>query len=336
MNVKKINNPVISVLMSCYNAEKWLHSSIPSVLNQTFFDFEFIIVNDGSTDSTINIIKNYIDIDSRIILLNKINTGLADSLNAGIQASRGEWIARIDADDLCEPNRLKSQLIASIKNDKVIFVGSNLLKIDLDGIAIKSVNFPTSHSHLVRNLTTIRKFPAHSSAFYRTTAVRSVGGYRKRINRAEDRDLWLRLSEIGELASVPELLVQLREHPEQISGDGGGRVQTLDSTIAVVSYYLRRSGCKDPLNDSDELFNEFKAWLGKEVDRLDANGLKSFRRNLRHAFYSNKSLHQRFFSLMILIFGNPILSIRMIHQNIFGFNYPKTLALKWQRRVITK
>lgn len=336
MNETKFINPEISVIMSCFNSEKWLNSSIPSVLNQTFPDFEFIIVNDGSIDDTSKIIHEFSEIDSRIIIIDKENTGVADSRNKGINIARGKWIAIIDADDLCNKNRLELQLKLSKKNPEIVFIGSNLVKIDINGIPFKTVNFPTSHSELLRNLTTIRKFPAHSSAFYLTSAVHTIGGFCTRINRAEDRDLWLRLSEIGELASVPDVLVQLREHPEQISGDGGGRVQTLDSTIAVVSYYLRRSGCKDPLDDSDEVFNEFKVWLGKEVDRLDANGLKSFRRNLRHAYYSNQSLHQQVFSLMTLILGNPILFIRMIHQNIFGFNYPRTLALKWQSRVINK
>lgn len=93
--------PEVSVLMSVYNGERWLAESIESVLNQTFTDFEFLIVNDGSTDGSGEIINRYAEQDSRIHVFDKPNTGLADSLNYGIARAKGEWIARIDADDVC-------------------------------------------------------------------------------------------------------------------------------------------------------------------------------------------------------------------------------------------
>src|SRR2546430_2514522 len=102
--------PEVSVLMSCYNATRWLHEAIHSVLVQTHDKFELILVDDGSTDETWNIIQSYRDRDQRIVAISKKNTGLADSLNVGIARAKGAWIARLDADDLCEPTRLEEQL----------------------------------------------------------------------------------------------------------------------------------------------------------------------------------------------------------------------------------
>jgi len=97
-----ISTPTITVLMSCYNAERWLDEAVRSVLNQTFDNFEFIIIDDGSVDGTLSLVRRYASTDSRIIVVAKQNTGLSDSLNVGVQMARGKWIARLDADDLCE------------------------------------------------------------------------------------------------------------------------------------------------------------------------------------------------------------------------------------------
>ena len=92
----------ITVLMSVYNGERFLKDSISSVLNQSFTEFEFIIINDGSTDNSINIIREFSFIDKRIRIINKQNTGLTNSLNKGIEIANGKWIARVDDDDVCD------------------------------------------------------------------------------------------------------------------------------------------------------------------------------------------------------------------------------------------
>ena len=102
--------PAVSVVMSCYNASRFLAEAIESILRQTFTDFEFIIIDDGSTDDTLDIIRTYAQTDPRIVVIEKANTGLADSLNVGIGAARGEWIARQDADDVSFPDRLFHQI----------------------------------------------------------------------------------------------------------------------------------------------------------------------------------------------------------------------------------
>ena len=105
------DNTKISVVMSVFNGENWLKYSVESILNQTFSDFEFIIVDDGSTDSSINILNYYNSIDKRIRIIRKNNTGLADSLNLGINSAKSEWIARIDCDDKSDLTRLENNII---------------------------------------------------------------------------------------------------------------------------------------------------------------------------------------------------------------------------------
>src|SRR5687767_6042714 len=101
------SHPECSVVMSCYNASAWLSEALDSVLNQTFQDFELIIVDDGSTDDTRKIIEEYAARETRIVSIVKANSGLADSLNVGVARARGRWVARLDADDVCEPERLE-------------------------------------------------------------------------------------------------------------------------------------------------------------------------------------------------------------------------------------
>ena len=106
-STKHKNMPYISVLMSVYNGERWLRDSIDSVLSQSEGDFEFIIINDGSTDNTSAVLESYND--ERLVIVNQKNMGLTKSLNKGLGVAKGEFVARIDADDICIPNRLYEQ-----------------------------------------------------------------------------------------------------------------------------------------------------------------------------------------------------------------------------------
>src|ERR1700722_10627943 len=191
-------NPEVSVLTPCYNARAWLSQAIESVLAQTFHNFEFVLVNDGSTDETWEIIQRFRERDKRIVALSKKNTGMADSLNAGIARAKGAWIARLDADDLCEPTRLEEQLRFVRDHPAVVLLGTGFIEIDTKGRALKKHRYPTKHRQLVWQLEHLGGFFPHSSAFYRTDAVRRIGGYNRRISRAEDQWLWLELSRQGE------------------------------------------------------------------------------------------------------------------------------------------
>ncbi len=261
--------PIVSVLMSVYNGERWLFESITSVLNQTFSNFEFVIVNDGSSDSSRQIIATFASSDSRVRVLDKDNTGLADSLNQGVDFAQGDWIARIDADDICEPHRLAEQVAFVKAYPRTVLLGSGLMEIDEEGRAGLTYRYPEKHAELVLNLERRKPFFAHSSAFFRKESFHRVGCYRSRIKRAEDYDLWLRLSEVGEIACQGAALVRIRKHGGQISYDEGGRRQLLDSHVALASYILRRGGAPDPVGSSASE-NEFEAFSRFMEFGLDA------------------------------------------------------------------
>jgi len=114
----------VSIVMSVYNAQKYLDEAIESILNQTYSNFEFIIINDGSTDKSLEIIENYAKKDSRIIVINRENKGLIYSLNEGIRKANGKYIARMDADDISLPQRLEKQVEFMEKNKNIGICGT--------------------------------------------------------------------------------------------------------------------------------------------------------------------------------------------------------------------
>lgn len=324
-----LSTPFISVLMSCYNASRWLDESIQSILNQSYGNFEFIIVNDGSTDCTQAIIQRYASSDDRIVMIAKANTGLADSLNVGISRARGVWIARQDADDVSDLTRLEKQVRSAMINHNIVFLGTGLAEIDELGRQFSTYRYPLEHSQLLNNLHTAQKFPPHSSAFYRSDVVRSIGGYRPRFRRSQDRDLWLRLSEVGELACLDEPLVKIRIHPNQISNDEAGRRQQIDSRVAMTSYWLRQKGVSDPVDADDKMFNAFYTWLEQELLDDGLFEIQGYKRRLKMALKGEKSCASDWVSLAETCLIPPSLLLRFLHEYLWGDSLAAQLAKKW-------
>jgi len=210
-------NPEVSVVMSCYNASRWLHKAVDSVLAQTFEDFEFILVDDGSSDETWSIIQSYRDKDRRIVAISKKNTGQADSRNMAISIARGSWIAILDADDVCRNNRLQMQVDYVRKNRNIALLGSGFVEIDENGQAIMEHQYPNAHQNLVRRLERLQGFFPHSSSFFQADLFRHLGGYKSRVHRAEDWRLMLAMASVGQIGCLSEPLVQIRKHSNQTS-----------------------------------------------------------------------------------------------------------------------
>lgn len=319
--------------MSVYNGARWLDDAIQSILDQTFTDFEFIIVNDGSNDRTLEIINGFASNDQRIVLIDKPNTGLADSLNYGIRQARGEWIARIDADDLCSPDRLQRQYEFAQSDASLVLIGSGLLEIDEHGQPGKSYQYPASHKALLNRLTTMRSFFGHSSAFYRADTARALGGYRSRIKRGQDFDFWLRFSEIGRIACLAAPLLKIRKHPSQISHDEQGQRQIIDSRVALVSYWLRRQGFVDPVSAySDVDFDIFRTWI---MERLQSDNLYeyyAFVRAIKHLLNTEDRSPIVLLRLFALLFYESGFVFRFLRQALVGERLPKILAIAWINR----
>jgi len=219
-------NPTISVVIPAYNAERYLSAAVESVLSQTFGDFEVILVDDGSADGTLSIAQGLARRDSRLRVISRPNTGLTTALNDGIAASGGRFIARMDADDICMPQRFERQLSFLQSHPEVVAVGGRVAMIDPDGLPIATAFFLRTHEEIDAANLAGRCAMAHPTVMMRRDALERVGGY-KFPSPAEDLDLWLRLGEIGTLANLPEVLLLYRQHPASVSLTAGSKAALL-------------------------------------------------------------------------------------------------------------
>lgn len=198
--------PTVSVLMSVYNGERCVPEAIESILHQTFPDFEFIVIDDGSTDSTWQVLTAYAAQDSRIMLVrNGRNVGLTRSLNRGLALAEGKYVARQDADDVSLPERLSCQIRFLEEHPEVGAVGSAVKLIDAKGRAYLDVYSPIDHETLCASLLFDNDL-CHTTLVVRSRLLRTLGGYDPDLPYAQDYDLWWRLSNISQIRALPVVL----------------------------------------------------------------------------------------------------------------------------------
>jgi len=202
--------PAVTVLMPVYNADRFVAETVETILAQTFNDFEFLIIDDGSTDRSLEILQSYANRDPRIRLISRPNTGYVVALNEGLELARGEFVARIDADDLADPRRLEFQVARMRQEPELVALGSNALAIDEDGLPLGDYSVPLTHEEIEASHLQGSSAIHHPAVMLRPGAVKQVGGYRKHLMPCEDFDLWLRLGEVGRLANLPEKLLTKR------------------------------------------------------------------------------------------------------------------------------
>lgn len=203
-------NPKISVIMPVYNGEKYLAEAINSILTQTFTDFEFIIINDASTDSTAQIINGFAKKDSRIrILTNKINLKIAATLNKGLNIAKGQYIARMDADDISLPHRLNLQVSFMDKHPEVGVCGSWLTIHETNKIWR-----PPQYNEQIKAMLLFESCLYHPTIIARKTNIIDVGKYSDEMFHAQDYDLWIKLLISGDIkfANIAESLLRYRFH----------------------------------------------------------------------------------------------------------------------------
>ena len=211
--------PLISVIMSVFNGENYLRSSIDSILNQTFHNFEFIIINDGSTDDSLAIIKSYKD--PRIKIINQTNQGLVYSLNKGVEVATGKYIARQDADDISLPSRLEKELALMLSNPRVGLVGTFFTYVNEDTLEpIQTITQPTKDIDIKRSLLLHNPF-GHGSTLYKKEYFNNHALYTDKFGPTEDFELWTRISDEYEFRIVPENLYLYRLNPNGISNTKG-------------------------------------------------------------------------------------------------------------------
>ena len=206
--------PRVSVVMSVYNEEHYVDLAIDSILRQTFRDFEFVIIDDGSVDNTPHILQGYHN--PRLRIYRQDNQGQSASLNRAIQLASGTYIARMDADDIALPQRLEREVRFLDAHPDIALVGTWCMK----------VNTATGHERLQRlpeDDAAIRRFLVvdnpfiHSSVMIRRSVIETVGLYDKGLIW-QDYDLWVRVARNHRIANIPEPLMVRRKHPASISG----------------------------------------------------------------------------------------------------------------------
>jgi len=229
--------PKVSVIMPAYNAEKYIAEAIDSILGQTFGDFEFIILNDCSADRTEEIILSYDD--PRIVYLqNEGNLGVAATLNKGLAAVKGEYIARMDADDISLPERFAKQVKYLDEHNDVAVLGCSIERFSSDrSLDIRSFSADVD-SMMVDMLFACGV--AHPSVMMRTEVIRSLGGYDEEFNGLEDYELWCRVLEKHKITTLPDVLLRYRIHGSQVTQNPSARY--LELLRALKTRQLRQLG----------------------------------------------------------------------------------------------
>ena len=238
----------VTVLMPAFNAERYISEAVESVLSQTYTDFEFIILNDGSTDNTLSIIRDYAKRDSRIRVIDQPNSGMGTALNKGMRLARGDLIVRMDADDVMLPNRIERQLDFMKANPDVAVASCLVYYINRQS---RIIGRSTSNLRSRRDFEMYIKGGrligvSHPGVIMRKSVVLEVGGYRPQFWPADDIDLWMRIAERGHLIIVQqERLLKYRIHSGSIS-IAGAKMARLKVKWIQECIKARRTGKEEP------------------------------------------------------------------------------------------
>lgn len=287
--------PALSVIMSVYNGAAHLYACVQSILQQDYADFEFLIVNDGSTDESGAILRGLAKSDNRIRLIERENRGLVVSLNELIALAKAPLLARMDSDDIAMPHRFSAQITHLAHHPEIGILGSNTHDIDESGLIIGATDdYPLDP---VKTRTLLKDGPpvCHPSVTMRTALVRKLGGYRPAFRHAEDYDLWLRASLHADIANLPQRLLLYRRSPQQISRKHAAE-QAKAAAIAWLDHVRCCEGKESLFDDVAEL---------AEIDALDVlfddSSVSAFvrRKVVERMRYSNEMLEGPEFGLMM-------------------------------------
>lgn len=212
-----MRTPRVSIVMPVYNGERFLNQAIQSLLRQNFSDFELILINDGSRDSSASVLDTYARSDARItVITHTANLGIVIALNEGIARARGQYVARMDADDIAAPTRFEKQVQALDSDSNLSLVGSWAETIDSSGQTVGRVRLPTHDGTIKAGMLLGNQF-IHSATMFRRCLFDTAGPYRNRFPHAEDYDLWLRMIKYSTVSNIPAYLIRLRRYDGGVS-----------------------------------------------------------------------------------------------------------------------
>lgn len=324
----KLPHTQITVLMPVYNSEKYLKEAMESILSQSFRNFEFLIINDGSLDNSFNIISSYKDPRIRLVQNNK-NRGLIYSLNKGIKLSKGELIARMDADDISRPDRLEKQVKYMTTHPEVIVCGSDIGVINNIG---KFLYYqPTLlRDKQIRNCMVVTCPLVHPSVIYRKNTIVEVGGYDTRAYVVEDYDLWVKLMTEGKFSNISEPLLYYRINPdgESISKKKIQNTNTKHISAKIWEDYLATSkNWKDLWPDKRSIKiprpNEYRHYaqlhiLFSKKNKDSGRIIEAVRHVLAAIFWLPKSPYTYFYLLMFIIPNKLFLRLESFMLKLFS------------------
>ncbi len=227
--------PDLCVVMSVRNGGAYLPPAIDSILTQTFRDFQFLIMDDKSTDETAEVLARYAAQDPRITLLQGEGRGLAAALNLALEKTNADLIARMDADDISLPERFAIQRDWMTAHPECVALGTAVQTIDADDNPLRIRKYPSNPAD-IRDRLLMRNCVCHPSAMIRRSALRQISGYRENFLTSQDYDLWLRLLSVGDIANLPDVLLQYRKHNTRTSDSANRSRQTLYSVAAIASH----------------------------------------------------------------------------------------------------
>lgn len=253
--------PLVSVLLPVYNGERYLEVAVRSILSQTFRDFEFLILNDGSTDRTASILTRLSREDARIQVFSRENRGLVISLNELLEKAEGRYCARMDADDIALPCRLDAQVTYFQNHPEVVLLGGQIELIDAATRLLGVLGQPLTHREIEGNHLCGHTSICHPAAMFDRIKALGVGGYQDAFFRAEDLDLWLRLGEIGPVANLAVTILMYRIHGKSISGSN--QKKQVETVRRVCQAAWERRGLKGQYVCQSAAWREEGGWASR-------------------------------------------------------------------------
>ncbi len=329
INTVSDKNIKITVLMPVYNGEKYIYEAISSILNQTFTNFEFLIINDGSTDTSIEIIKSFKD--PRICLVsNKKNLGLISTLNKGLDLAKGEYIARMDCDDISLSERLDRQVQFMDMHPEVGVCGTWFMYMQTGQIIAHSISHEKIASYLFLNSPL-----AHSTVMIRTSVIRKTKFYYDlNYKHLEDYELWVRLSKDTRIINIPELLLKYRLHSEQIC-QKYSKIQF--TNLKLIRIKQLKNLISNPTNEEIKL--HLSIISNKKVNRfVAAKWIKRLKRaNLKTKIYLKKPFHNvlnlLWLNSKIQVKGLNFINLKIILKSFFN-KYSKDYLMSFIKYLI--
>ncbi len=296
--------PQVAVLMTVYNGGEYLRSAVESILNQTFSEFEFIIVNDGSVDDS----ATYLDSinDARVKVIHQENKGTAAAANLGLSHIRAPFVARMDADDIALPKRLEKQLAFMRSHPNIGIVGAQIAHVGRNGVG-SSLNLPTQHAAIFKSMLNGQHGIAHSVIMIRTSILKSIGGYWQH-RLIDDWDMMLRMGEISQLANLDEVLLHYRVHGASLNGSS--QLELHQNYAFAIHCAKRRQANMPELNyEQFQAMRDSRPFISRFIERTNIFAMTQYHKAIAEIYDSN-----RWVGYCRLLFAAACFPMRTVHR----------------------